>query len=81
MPESLKNILLVMASGKYLVPPEEDKTNEKLWKETWNRLERFLPGFLEELFPSPLPKVPVEIEEKKSEVESTVAVAEVPTTS
>lgn len=78
MPESLKNILLVMASGKYLVPPEEDKTNEKLWKETWNRLERFLPGFLEELFPPP-PKAPAETKEKSED--SVVTTAEVPAAS
>lgn len=81
MPESLKNILLVMASGKYLVPPEEDKTNEELWNQTWKRLERFLPGFLEELFPPPPPKAPVETEEKSLEGDSTVAAAEVPTAS
>lgn len=79
MPESLKNILLVMASGKYLVPPEEDKKNEKLWKETWNRLERFLPGFLEELFPPPPPKVPAETKEKSED--SVVPTAEVPAAS
>lgn len=76
MPESLKNILLVMASGKYLVPPEEDKKNEKLWKETWNRLERFLPGFLEELFPPPTPKESAETEER-SESDSVVTTVEV----
>lgn len=77
MPESLKNILLVMASGKYLVPPEEDKKNEELWNQTWKRLDRFLPGFLEELFPPP-PKAPTETEEKQPEGDVTVAAAEVP---
>ncbi|PWW79256.1 Sec7-domain-containing protein [Tuber magnatum] len=55
VPESLKNILLVMASGKYLVPPEEDGGNAELWKLTWNRLERFLPDLREELFRAPSP--------------------------
>ena len=39
-----------MASGKYLVPPEEDEKNAELWKLTWKRLERFLPDLHEELF-------------------------------
>jgi brefeldin A-resistance guanine nucleotide exchange factor 1 len=59
VPESLKNILLVMASGKYLVPPEEGGKNTELWNLTWKRLERFLPDLHEELFraPSPLPEL------------------------
>ena len=60
VPESLKNILLVMSSGGYLVPPkeggeagEEDDGDDdaELWDETWMRLERFLPGLMPELFP------------------------------
>lgn len=57
VPESLKNILLVMSSGGYIVPPkdgEEEEQSEQqvqLWSETWNRLERFLPGLMPELFP------------------------------
>ena len=42
-----------MASGKYLVPPEEDEKNAELWKLTWKRLERFLPDLHEELFHAP----------------------------
>lgn len=55
VPESLKNILLVMSSGGYLVPPsdgtEQSEQQSLLWSETWNRLERFLPGLMLELFP------------------------------
>ncbi|KAK0896856.1 GDP/GTP exchange factor for ARF [Friedmanniomyces endolithicus] len=59
VPESLKNILLVMASGNHLAPPPaaEDGSDERteqqreLWSETWTRLERFLPGLMPELFP------------------------------
>ena len=55
VPESLKNILLVMGNGGYLVPPtaSEGQTDQQseLWKETWTRLERFLPGLMTELFP------------------------------
>ncbi|KAH8151300.1 uncharacterized protein LAJ45_04502 [Morchella importuna] len=68
VPESLKNVLLVMASGKYLVPPEEDATGEELWNQTWKRLERFLPGFLAELFPpSPPPPPPPALKEEPTE--------------
>lgn len=51
MPESLKNILLVMADGGYLVPPNEKTGNNKLWDETWRRLDRFLPNLFAEVFP------------------------------
>jgi golgi-specific brefeldin A-resistance guanine nucleotide exchange factor 1 len=52
VPESLKNILLVMSSGGYLVPPEQKPEQEKLWVETWKRLGRFLPDLYLELFPN-----------------------------
>jgi golgi-specific brefeldin A-resistance guanine nucleotide exchange factor 1 len=42
-----------MANGKYLVPPPEDPSKEKLWVETRKRLERFLPNLFEEVFPTP----------------------------
>lgn len=55
MPESLKNILLVMSSGGYLVPPSENSEQtpqqSQLWTETWTRLDNFLPGLMPELFP------------------------------
>ena len=56
VPESLKNILLVMSSDGYLVPPSETpdeqiEQQKQLWTETWTRLERFLPGLMPELFP------------------------------
>ena len=50
MPESLKNVLLVMASGGYLVPPTESGGESRLWDETWRRLERFSPGLYRELY-------------------------------
>ena len=61
VPESLKNILLVMSSGGHLVPPSEcpeelTEQQKQLWTETWTRLERFLPGLLAELFPQELNK-------------------------
>ena len=56
VPESLKNILLVMSSGGYLIPPlddadEQPEQQRRLWNETWTRLERFLPGLMPDLFP------------------------------
>ncbi|TGZ84125.1 Sec7-domain-containing protein [Ascodesmis nigricans] len=58
--ESLKNILLVMAAGGYLIRPEEGPSQDKqeLWEQTWRRLERFLPDMKAELFP-PLPAPPI----------------------
>lgn len=49
VPESLKNILLVMSTSGYLVPPAQDPTQETLWVETWKRLDRFLPDLRKEL--------------------------------
>lgn len=49
VPESLKNILLVMSSSGYLVPPSVDSSQEKLWVETWKRIDRFLPDLKKEL--------------------------------
>ncbi|KAF2771581.1 Sec7-domain-containing protein [Teratosphaeria nubilosa] len=57
VPESLKNILLVMASDGHLVVPPVEGADERteqqreLWDETYTRLERFLPGLMVELFP------------------------------
>ncbi|KAJ9368343.1 hypothetical protein DTO282E5_6936 [Paecilomyces variotii] len=51
IPESLKNILLVMADGGYLAPPYQDPTKEKIWTETRKRLDRFLPHLFTEIFP------------------------------
>lgn len=57
IPESLKNIILVMASGGYLVPPSggagagRTPLQKRLWEVTYARMERFLPGLLEAVFP------------------------------
>ncbi|KAF9262202.1 Sec7-domain-containing protein [Marasmius fiardii PR-910] len=59
VPESLKNVLLVMHAAKILVPPppedNRDSRQRTLWSATSERLERFLPGFLSEVIPSPPP--------------------------
>lgn len=56
MPESLKNILLVMANAGYLEPPDKGSEGTRLWDETWRRLDRFLPNLFGEVFPEQLPK-------------------------
>jgi brefeldin A-resistance guanine nucleotide exchange factor 1 len=38
-----------MSSSGYLVPPSQDSSHEKLWTETWKRLDRFLPDLRKEL--------------------------------
>lgn len=38
-----------MSSSGYLVPPSEDPNQEKLWVETWKRIDRFLPDLRKDL--------------------------------
>ena len=58
VPESLKNVLLVLNAGNILVPPppgevdERDARQQTLWTATHERLERFLPGFLASVIPA-----------------------------
>lgn len=54
--ENLKNMLLVLSNGGYLAPPEEKPEQEELWNETWKRINRFLPGIYDELFPEEVQK-------------------------
>jgi brefeldin A-resistance guanine nucleotide exchange factor 1 len=58
VPETLKNVLLVMASAEHLIPPpasadKEERTEQQqqIWAETWTRTEKFMPGLMPELFP------------------------------
>ncbi|EPS36024.1 hypothetical protein H072_10526 [Dactylellina haptotyla CBS 200.50] len=55
VPESLKNVLLVMSNSGFLVPPEQQEEGsekqKELWMQTWTRLERFLPDLYKELYP------------------------------
>jgi len=60
VPESLKNVILVMNASGILVPPPahgaEDSREDRqrtLWTATHDRIERFLPGFLGEIIPPP----------------------------
>lgn len=38
-----------MSSNGYLVPPSQDPSKEKLWTESWKRIDRFLPDLRKEL--------------------------------
>jgi golgi-specific brefeldin A-resistance guanine nucleotide exchange factor 1 len=74
VPENLKNVLLFMSSSGYLVPPSKDSSEEKqkLWSETWKRIDRFLPDLKSELaFEEPQlpakPSMEEKMEPKKSE--------------
>ncbi|KAK7023901.1 SEC7 domain-containing protein [Favolaschia claudopus] len=57
VPESLKNVVLVMHAAQILVPPpaEEPDTRDDrqrtLWTATNERVERFLPGFIASVIP------------------------------
>lgn len=69
-----------MSSSGYLVPPTEDPAHEKLWTETWKRIDRFLPDLRKELDldpkePPPAPAVvdePVVESKEKEKVEEKV---------
>ncbi|KAK4448109.1 hypothetical protein QBC34DRAFT_408165 [Podospora aff. communis PSN243] len=49
VPENLKNVLLIMSTNGYLVPPSQNPEREELWNETWKRIDRFLPDLRKEL--------------------------------
>lgn len=49
VPENLKNVLLFMSSNGYIVPPSQDPSKEKLWSESWKRIDRFLPDLRKDL--------------------------------
>ncbi|KAL4942541.1 hypothetical protein BDV06DRAFT_222063 [Aspergillus oleicola] len=51
IPESIKNIVLVMADVGHLVPPSQDPSKENIWTETKKRLDRTLPDLFKEIFP------------------------------
>ena len=58
MPESLKNVVLVMHAAGILVPPlaaergdTRDELQRQLWLVTHDKIERFMPGFMESVIP------------------------------
>lgn len=57
IPESLKNMLLVMDTAGVFECPEDSTNSEKcqMWLITWDRINAFLPGLKEELFKQSAP--------------------------
>lgn len=55
--ESLKNVLLVMNASNAFPSLENEGTaaaeKQALWTATWEKIDKFLPGLREELFPPP----------------------------
>ncbi|XP_048126211.1 LOW QUALITY PROTEIN: Golgi-specific brefeldin A-resistance guanine nucleotide exchange factor 1 [Alosa alosa] len=65
IPESLKNMLLVMDTAGIFLSSDSRTGYSALWEITWERIDCFLPHLREELFkqavmPEPVPSVPVE---------------------
>ncbi|KAF8577240.1 Sec7-domain-containing protein [Ramaria rubella] len=56
VPESLKNVLLVMNASEILIPPSDpdlrDERQKSMWAATQERIDRFIPGFLGDVIPS-----------------------------
>ena len=59
IPESLKNMLLVMSTqgifDNLMTPSsqsEVESPKQQLWGMTWKKIETFLPNFIQELFPN-----------------------------
>ncbi|KAK4177000.1 hypothetical protein QBC36DRAFT_372703 [Triangularia setosa] len=67
VPENLKNVLLIMASNGYLVPPNKNPEREELWNETWKRIDRFLPGLRADLALDAPEEVPVATAEEQQQ--------------
>ena len=55
------------------MPPSQDPSKEKLWVETWKRLDRFLPDLRKELDLDPKEEPPVVEEVREKEVAEPVA--------
>ena len=64
--ENLKNMLLVLSNGSYLVPPDQEPEKEQLWNETWKRINRFQPELFKELFPEEVGKPKRSKDERRS---------------
>lgn len=64
--ENLKNMLLVLSNGGYLVPPDDEPEKEQLWNETWKRINRFQPELFKELFPEQVGKPKRSKDERRS---------------
>jgi brefeldin A-resistance guanine nucleotide exchange factor 1 len=73
VPENLKNVLLIMSSNGYLVPPNKNPEREELWNETWKRIDRFLPNLRADLA---LEEEPPKAEEAPPPAAAPIQVAE-----
>uniref|UniRef100_A0A3Q2XPJ0 Golgi-specific brefeldin A-resistance guanine nucleotide exchange factor 1 n=1 Tax=Hippocampus comes TaxID=109280 RepID=A0A3Q2XPJ0_HIPCM len=67
IPESLKNMLLVMDTAEIFRSPDSKTKYSDLWEITWERIDCFLPHLREELFkqtvlPEPVPSPPSEVQ-------------------
>lgn len=67
-----------MASSGFLVSPKQDPSKEKLWTETWKRIDRFLPDLrgdlaLEEPEAEAAPEAEAEAPKTESAAEETTS--------
>lgn len=77
IPESLKNMLLVMDTARVFECPEDGSNSEKcqMWHITWDRINAFLPGLKNELFKQSVSKT---VEQKEQAPETTKDTTEEP---
>ncbi|XP_030308771.1 Golgi-specific brefeldin A-resistance guanine nucleotide exchange factor 1 isoform X3 [Calypte anna] len=71
IPESLKNMLLVMDTAGIFHSADSRTGYSDLWEITWERIDCFLPRLRDELFkqaviPDPVPSIPTEQQHQKS---------------
>ncbi|KAI0064698.1 Sec7-domain-containing protein [Artomyces pyxidatus] len=77
VPESLKNVILVMNAAGMLVPPpstpedSRDEMQQLLWQATEEKIEQFLPGFLLSVIPAPPPPPPPQSVPEAAAVDTT----------
>jgi len=76
--EGLKNVLLVMADGGYLVQPKTGEKGDEVWQETAKHVERLVPNLMGELFSSPSPSSSSPPAEVKDMGKQTVAEGKIP---
>jgi brefeldin A-resistance guanine nucleotide exchange factor 1 len=70
-----------MSSSGYLIPPSQNPDHEKLWVETWKRIDRFLPDLKKdldleapkEIEKPPMSPLPPATEEKQGEAVAPVS--------
>lgn len=73
IPESLKNMLLVMDTAGVFEYPDDGSNGEKcqMWHITWDRINAFLPGLKDELFKQSAAKTPEETEQLSTDAKET----------